>query len=180
MTTASAPARRNGDQPFIIRRIFDAPRERVWRAWTVVDELKQWFGPTGFTMPTAKLDLRPGGTFHYALRSADGHEMWGKWVFREVTAPQQIVLINSFSDANGGVTSHPLAPTWPKKCLSTTTLSEINGRTTVEIRCTVWNGTAEEHQTFDAAHDGMTQGWGGTFDQLATYLSKTLSKTTGK
>lgn len=170
MSTPTA-ARRNGDQPFIISRTFAAPRQRVWRAWTDAAELKRWFGPKGCTLPICNLDLRPGGTCHYCMRTPDGHEMWGKWTFREITPPERLVLISSFSDAAGGITRHPMSPTWPQETLSTTTFSEQDGKTTLEIRWQVWNGTAEEHQTFDAAHAGMQQGWGGTMDQLTAYLA---------
>ena len=60
-------------RPFIISRTFDAPRDRVFAVWTDRDHLMRWFGPRGFTMAHAKLDLRPGGTFHYRLRSPEGH-----------------------------------------------------------------------------------------------------------
>ncbi|HEV2720221.1 MAG TPA: SRPBCC domain-containing protein, partial [Thermoanaerobaculia bacterium] len=71
------------DETFVISRTFDAPRELVWKAWTETDRLMQWFGPKGFKMFQAKNDLRPGGTFLYALRGPDGMELWGKWVYRE-------------------------------------------------------------------------------------------------
>src|SRR5438128_5695654 len=100
-------------KPFVITRTFDAPRDKVWKAWTEREQLLQWFGPKGFKMTTAKLDLRPGGTFHYCLSSPDGKEMWGKFVYREIDAPKRIVLVNSFSDAKGGLTRHPMAPAWP-------------------------------------------------------------------
>ncbi len=170
MTTASA-ARRNGDKPFIIQRTFDAPRARVWSAWTDATELKRWFGPKGMTMPTCKLDLRPGGVFHYCLRTPDGKDMWGKWTFREIVAPAKLVLISSFSDAQGGITAHPMAPTWPREMLSTTTLTERGAKTDLEIRWAAHNATEEEHRTFDAAHAGMQQGWSGTFEQLTAYLA---------
>jgi uncharacterized protein YndB with AHSA1/START domain len=171
-TTNPAAARRNGDKPFIITRTLDAPRARVWKAWTDRDELQRWFGPKGFTMSTATLDLRPGGTFHYCLRTPDGQDMWGRWTFREVVAPERLVLISSFSDAKGGITLHPMSPTWPRETLSTTTFTERGGKTDLEIRWSVWNGTEEEHRTFDGAHAGMTQGWSGTFEQLAAYLTR--------
>lgn len=63
------------------------PRERVWKAWTDVDHLKQWWGPKGFKGAHCALDLRPGGLMHYCLRAANGSEMWGKFVFREIAAP---------------------------------------------------------------------------------------------
>src|SRR5258706_14903907 len=75
-------------QEFVITRVFAAPRELVWKAWTERDRLMQWFGPKGFTMPTAKMDFRPGGVFHYCMRSAEGHEMWGTFVYREIVAPE--------------------------------------------------------------------------------------------
>src|SRR4051812_23002306 len=124
---AVAPA----DRPFVISRAFDAPRELVWKAWTERDQLMQWFGPKGFTMTVANLDFRPGGVFHYCLRSADGHEMWGKFVFREIVPPVRIVHEHSFSDAQGNITTHPMSPTWPRQMLATTTFAEHQGRTIV-------------------------------------------------
>lgn len=169
MTTA-AP-RRNGDKPFIITRTFKAPRALVWRAWTDPKELVKWFGPKGSSIAKCTMDLRPGGIFHYLMLTADGIEMWGKWIFQEVVAPEKLVLIQSFSDAQGGITAHPFAPTWPRETWSRTTFSEHAGTTTIEVHWTVWNGTDEEHATFDGAHGGMTQGWGGTMDRLTDYLA---------
>ncbi len=160
------------DRPFVISRAFDAPRERLWKAWTERDRLMQWFGPKGFKMPVAKMNFRPGGIFHYCLRSPDGHEMWGKFVYREIVAPERIVLVNSFSDEAGGITRHPMSATWPLEMLSTFALAEQEGRTTATVRWVPINATEEERKTFDAAHEGMKQGWTGTFDQLAAYLVK--------
>ncbi len=156
---------------FIISRTFDAPRELVFKAWTEADRLKQWFGPKGCSIRVASLDLRPGGVFHYCMVTPDGHEMWGKFVYREIVPPERIVLINSFSDAKGGLTRHPMSATWPLEMLSTTTFSEdLPGKTTITIRWAPVNATAEERKTFDSGHEGMTKGWGGTFEQLAEYL----------
>ena len=65
---------------FFIQREFDAPRERVWKAWTEAERLGKWWGPKGFDIVSVKLDLRPGGTFHYGLKSPEGLEMWGKFI----------------------------------------------------------------------------------------------------
>jgi PhnB protein len=158
--------------PFVFSRTFDAPRDRVWKAWTERERLMQWFGPKGFTMTTAQLDFRPGGNFHYCLRSPDGKEMWGKFVYRVIDAPERIVLVNSFSDEKGGLTRHPFSATWPLEMLSKTTLVEEGGKTNLTIEWSPLNPTAEERKTFDTSHDGMKQGWSGTFDQLAAYLAK--------
>ena len=157
-------------KPFIISREFDAPRERVWQAWTEVERLKQWFSPKGFTVIAAKMDFRPGGSYHYGMRTPTGQEMWGKWVFREIKAPERLVLVNSFSDAAGGMTRHPMAPTWPREMLSTSTFSERNGKTTITLEWLPINATPEEIATFEAGRDGMKMGWTGTMEQLTEYL----------
>lgn len=159
-------------EPMVIARVFDAPRERVWQAWTVVERLKQWFSPKGFTVIAAKMDLRPGGSYHYGMRMPNGQEMWGKWVFREIKAPERLVLVNSFSDAAGGLTRHPMAPTWPREMLSTTTFTETAGKTTITLEWLPLNATPEEIATFEAGRPGMTQGWTGTMEQLTGYLKK--------
>ena len=161
-----------GEKEFVISRAFDAPRDKVWKAWTDREQLMQWFGPKGFTMTTAKLDFRPGGTFHYCLRSSDGKEMWGKFVYREIVAPERIVLVNSFSDEKGNLTRHPSSPTWPMEMLTTTTFTEEKGKTTVTVRWIPLNPTDDERKTFEGARDGMRQGWTGTFDHLSDYLAK--------
>ena len=61
---------------FSFTRVFDAPRDLVWKAFTESERLMQWWGPKGFTMLVAKLDLRPGGVFHYSMRSPDGRAMY--------------------------------------------------------------------------------------------------------
>src|ERR1041385_5891846 len=116
-------------RPFVIRRTFNAPRALVWDAWTDLAHLKQWFSPSGMHMSEATMDFRPGGSFHYQITSPDGLEMWGKWEFLDIVAPEKIVLLQSFSNAEGGLGRHPLAPTWPQRMLATTTLKEENGKT---------------------------------------------------
>jgi uncharacterized protein YndB with AHSA1/START domain len=161
------------EETFLISRTFDAPRDLVWKAWTEEERLLQWFGPKGMPLTHAKLDLRPGGTFHYAMRMPNGEEMWGKWVFREIVPPERIVLVNSFSDSEGGITRHPMAPTWPAEMLTKTTFTERDGKTTVTIEWRPLNASTEERNTFVAGKPGMTQGWSGTFEQLDEYLART-------
>lgn len=171
MTTAANPTKQSVVKPFIITRIFDAPRDLVWKAWTERARLMQWFGPKGFKMPAARLDFRPGGTFHYCLESTDGKEMWGKFVYREIIAPERIVLVNSFSDEDGNLTRHPFSPTWPLEMLSASTFTEQDGKTKLTIEWSPLDPTEAERRTFDSAHEGMKQGWTGTFEQLAAYLA---------
>jgi len=157
-------------EPFVLSRVFDAPRDRVWKAWTEVERLKQWFSPKGFTVIAATMDLRPGGSYHYGMRTPTGQEMWGKWVFREIKAPERLVLVNSFSDAAGNLTRHPMAPTWPLEMLSSTTFTEQAGKTTLTLEWLPLNASAVEIATFEAGRAGMTMGWTGTMEQLTAYL----------
>lgn len=96
-----------GKEAFVISRTFDAPRDFMFKAWTDPAHMQRWWGPKGVTVVHRQMDLRPGGSYHYGMRTPDGHDMWGKFVYREIVKPERIVWINSFSDARGGVTRHP-------------------------------------------------------------------------
>lgn len=160
------------EKAFVISRAFDAPRDLVWKAYTEADRLKKWWGPKGFTMLQCEIDLSPGGIFHYGMRAPDGSVMWGKWIFREIVAPERLVVIVAFSDEAGGVTRHPFAPDWPLETLGTTTFEEHGGKTTITTHWVAVTPTDAERKAFDGAHDSMRMGFTGTFDQLAEYLAK--------
>ena len=168
----TAPAIGDHNGAFILSRTFDAPRDVVFRAFTEPERMKHWWGPKGFTVIASTMDLRPGGTYHYGLKAPDGGAMWGKFVYREVATPERLVFVNAFSDENGGITRHPMSPTWPLEMLSTFGFTEEHGRTTFTVTWSPLDPSPEERATFDAAHDGMRQGWSGTMDQLAAYLAK--------
>ena len=156
---------------FVITRTFDAPREMVWKAWTEQERLAKWWGPKGFTFLSGTLDLRPGGLFHYGMRSPDGKEMWGKFVYREIVPQERLVFVVSFSDKNGGTSRHPMSATWPLEVLNTLTLTEQAGKTTLTIRGVPVNATEGERKTFAGAHESMQKGFAGTLDQLAEFLA---------
>jgi uncharacterized protein YndB with AHSA1/START domain len=157
---------------FVISRVFDAPRDLMWKAFTEPERMRHWWGPKGFKVIASKMDLRVGGTYHYGLESPDGKPMWGKFVYREITPPERLVFISSFSDENGGVTRHPMAPNWPLEMLSTFTFEEQpGGKTKFTVRWVPYNPTEEETKVFEAGRDSMIQGWSGTLEQLAAYLA---------
>jgi uncharacterized protein YndB with AHSA1/START domain len=133
----------------------------------------QWFGPKGFTMSEGKLDFRPGGLFHYCLRTPDGKEVWGRFVYREIVPPEKLVWVNSFSDADGGITRHPFSKDpWPLQMLTVVTFAENLGRTVVTVTWLPLDASEAERRVFDANHESMKMGWGGTMEQLATYLAR--------
>ena len=156
---------------FSITRVFDAPRDLVWKAFAERERLMQWWGPKGFTMLDAKLDLRPGGVFLYGMRSPDGHVMWGKWVYREIVAPERLVIVSSFTDEKGNPARNPFDPNWPLEMLTESTFTEHQGRTTITIRMTPINATESERKTFDDGRNSMEEGFAGTFEKLDKYLA---------
>lgn len=156
--------------PFVFTRVVSAPRALVWQAWTSAEHLMKWFGPKGFKMKVAKLDLRPGGSFHYALEAPNGALMWGLWSLREVEAPHRLVIVTSFSDEHRGKTRHPMAPDWPLESLSTLTLTEEGGKTTITIDSRPLNPSPREREVFEGGRSSMQQGWTGTIEQLEAHL----------
>jgi uncharacterized protein YndB with AHSA1/START domain len=160
---------------FVTSRLFDAPRDLVWRCFTEPERMMAWFGPKGSVVVAAKMDLRVGGTYHGAMRDELGRIMWAKFVYREITAPERLVWVHSFSDEAGGLTRHPLSPSWPLELLTTVIFAEEpGGKTRVTLRWAPINATPEEQKTFDAAHQGMRGGWSGSFDRLAAYLTTAM------
>jgi uncharacterized protein YndB with AHSA1/START domain len=170
MSATAAVASKSPD--FVIERVFDAPRELVWQCFTDPKHM-EWWGPKGVATVQSNIDLRPGGMHLYAMKPAEGPLMWGRQVYREIVPPQRLVFVNSFSDENAGLTRHPLAPTWPLELLTVLTFEEVpGGKTKLTVRWSPINPTAEEQTTFDAGHDSMRGGWGGSFEKLDAYLAK--------
>ncbi len=156
---------------FAYSRTLAAPRTLVWKVWSEAEHLARWFGPKGFTISVARLDFRVGGMFHYCMQGADGGRMWGRFIFREIVAPERIVWVNSFSDESGALVKPPFDDPWPREMLTTVTFTEHDGRTIVSLKSTALHATDAEQKTFDDNHDSMNQGWAGTFDRLESHLA---------
>jgi uncharacterized protein YndB with AHSA1/START domain len=157
--------------PFVISRVFDAPRELVYKAFTDPEHMKHWWGPKGFKVIASEMDLRPGGMYHFGLQAPDGSTMWGRFVYREISAPERVVWVHSFSDEKGGLTRHPMSPEWPLEMLATMSFEDVAGKTKLTISWAPISESDEERETFDKGRPSMTQGWSGTFDQLEAYLA---------
>ncbi len=142
----------------ILTRTFDAPRELVFKAWTQPERLKQWWGPHGFTLPKVTVDLRPGGLFHFCMRSPEGHEFWGRGVFREVVPPERFVYVDSFADEQG----NPVSPERYSTLVSVTFV-EHEGRTTVTLRHEIPASMPERSRA--------VEGWSQSLDRLADLLA---------
>jgi uncharacterized protein YndB with AHSA1/START domain len=161
-----------GTPVFTITRMFAAPRDRVWHAHSDLDALSKWWGPAGFTWLHGTLDFRPGGVFHYGMRSPNGQEMWGKFVYREIEKPTRLVFTNSFSDKDGNTVRAPFAEDWPLEVLNVVTFAEMPGQTALMLRGTPFNATDAEKKRFAAQKPSMDIGFKGTLDQLQEFLER--------
>ena len=85
----------------VVTRVFDAPRELVWKAWTDPKYVMQWWGPKGFTAPVCKMDFRVGGKSLFCMRTPDGYEGWNAVEYHEIVLHEKIVSLMYFSDSEG-------------------------------------------------------------------------------
>ncbi|MBG1233089.1 SRPBCC family protein [Aestuariivirga litoralis] len=157
---------------FVIERTYPVAQERLFQACTRVEEMKQWFAPPGMTVIKAEQNLKPGGTYHYGLAMPNGGEMWGKVTYTEITPHSRVVYLQSFSDRDGGITKHPMSPTWPLEMVTQFEfIPEGPNSTKLKISWIYAGIDDEEGQTFRAAHASMSGGWTGTLDSLQKYLA---------
>ncbi len=158
-------------RPFDISRHLKAPRPLVWDVYSQAEHLLRWFGPKGVTMSHSAMDFRVGGTFHYCQLIEGGGAVWGLWKFREIQAPEKIVLMQHFSDLHGAVVRNPWNASWPLRILSTTQFIEQDGGTLLTIRWQPFDASEREEATFLAGHSSMSPGWSSVLDRLEEHLS---------
>jgi uncharacterized protein YndB with AHSA1/START domain len=165
---AKNSSKKEQTEQVLITRVFDAPRESVWKAWTECERLVRWWGPKGFTTPLCKIDFRPGGVFHNCMRSPEGRDYCGKGVYHEIVEPERIVCTDSFADAEGNVvpaTYYGMSADYPLEMLVTVTLEEIEGKTRLTLQHALGSVPASER-------DMCQQGWSESLDKLAGDLAK--------
>ncbi|AKG36766.1 SRPBCC domain-containing protein [Paenibacillus durus] len=154
-------------QELVLERVFDAPRELVFKAFSEAEHLKHWWGPRGWTLPVCTIDFRPGGVWHYCMKCVDekqgdfyGMESWGKAVYQDIVEPEKIVYTDYFSDAEGNITEG-----MPPSDI-TMEFVEQDGKTKIISRARF-----ESAEALKTVMDmGMEQGITETWDRLAEYL----------
>jgi uncharacterized protein YndB with AHSA1/START domain len=168
-TTKSKPFQQDTDQALVITRVFDAPRELVFKAWTEPERLMHWWSPKGFTCPVSKVDLRPGGGYLNCMRSPEGKDYWSRGIYREIVEPERIVCTDSFADENGNPVSpqdYGMSADWPAEALIEATFVEHDGKTKLTVRHSPIKPGNER--------DMCRQGWNECLDKLADYLAEEL------
>src|SRR5437588_692880 len=113
-----------GERDIVMTRVFDAPCQLVFDAHTKPELVKHWLlGPPGWSMPVCEIDLRVGGAYRFAWRSADGNEMGMRGVYREIVTPERFVATEKFDE-----------PWYHGEALVTNTLAEQGGgKTTLTL-----------------------------------------------
>ena len=143
----------------VMTRVFDAPRELVFKVWTESKHLAQWWGPKGFTNPVCEIDVRTGGNIRIHMRAPDGTVYPMTGVFQEIVAPERLVYMSSALDDKGNSMFD---------VLSTVTFAENDGKTTLTLQLRVIKATAAAPQYLK----GMEMGWTQSLDRLGEFLAK--------
>jgi uncharacterized protein YndB with AHSA1/START domain len=155
-TTASAPT---SDRELLLTRLIDAPREKLFRAWTDPELLKQWFAPLPWTTPKAELDVRPGGANLVVMRGPDGNEFPNRGVYLEIVPNERLVFTDAYSEA--------WQPSEKPFMTVILTFEDEGGKTRYTARVRHWTVADRE------AHEkmGFHAGWGICADQLAALVA---------
>ena len=106
-------------EKFEISRVFTAPRQRVWEAWTKPEQFMCWYAPKGIKHEVKHFDLRPGGHLHSRLEAPDGAVSWGMNTYRTIDPPRLIVWEQGFSNEAGEIVPSPFPMPWPLRLLTT-------------------------------------------------------------
>ena len=171
MTTATAASpmtsRVEAGKELVLERVFKAPRELVFDAFSQAEHLKHWWGPRGWEVPYCTVDFRPGGKWHYCMKCVDenqgqfyGMESWGLGVYHEIDAPARIVYTDYFCDKDATINEDMPSTS------CTLTFEEAAGGTKVTSRSTY----ATEEGLKTVLDMGMLQGITETWDRLAEHL----------
>ena len=156
--TAAAEAQPSNDRELVLTRIIDAPREKLYRAWTDPELLKQWFAPLPYTTPVAELNVRPGGANLIVMRSPDGKDMPNRGVYLEVVPNERLVFTDAYTEA--------WAPSEKPFMTVILTFEDEDGKTRYTARVRHWTVADREAHEKMGFHDG----WGRALDQLVAAI----------
>lgn len=152
---------KSAERTFVMERIFNAPRELVFQAYSDCQHLIHWWGPNGWTLPICEMDFRAGGSWFYCMRGPNGEDACGKAFYLEIVAPERIVYRDTFVDTAG----NPLEDM--PELMNTVIFEEVDGKTKL-ISQTEFASAADLKAVLDM---GMTEGFTETLDRLEAYLA---------
>jgi uncharacterized protein YndB with AHSA1/START domain len=155
---------------YVLERVFDAPRELVWKTWTDPELLARWYGPNVETI-VHRLDVEPGGLWLNEMRWGDKAN-FERVEYTEVDPPKRLVWLHSVADADWNVVSNPMMPDWPRVLLTTVTFEEEDGRTRMRLIWVPHEASEAEIASFAAAMEGLDKGWGSGMTLLEELLAE--------
>ena len=156
------------DRSVVITRLFDAPRELVWRAWTEPEHMAQWFGPKVFHNPVCEVDLRVGGAWRIVMRAPDGTDYPLKGVYREIVKPERIVSSIDLAEHPGSWHAMVNPGREPLELSWTVTFEDFAGKTRLSVRTDFSTTTLRDA----FVKMGMGEGWSESFDKLADLVAR--------
>ncbi len=156
----------NQTERMVVTRVFDAPRELVWKAWTDPEYVMQWWGPKGFSSPVCKIDFRVGGKFLCCMRTPDGQDFWNGGEYHEIVPQEKIVYSMYFSDSEGnkvepeqlGIEHEAIDGAYDQVLFE----DLGNGQTRLTL---IGNETMES-----AKESGQLEGWSQILDKVAAVI----------
>ncbi len=161
--------RTTSKEAVVIERTFDASTGLIWKMWTDPEHFKKWYGPNGFSVPVAEMDLRVGGKRLICMESPDGSmKMWTTGEYVEIIPNQRLVYTESMADEHGNVlppSTMGMPDGHPATTEITVVLEDLGGRTKMVMT----------HAGIPAGSPGAS-GWNQAFDKLANYVSTALTK----
>jgi len=165
------------DDGLVIERVFNAPRQMVWDAWSKPEIMQQWWGPGGWSSPDFKMDFREGGEYHASMEGPmpDGSviKVWSKGMYKEIVPIEKIVATDYFSNKAGD----KIAPkdagmdeNFPEEMTVTFTFEDLGeGKTKLTIKYPKPDSEAEVRAIIAS---GMEEGWGSSLDKLQRMVEK--------
>lgn len=143
-----------GDNEIAMTRVFDAPRQMVFDAFSKPELLKKWFGPRGWSLTECTVDLRVGGGFRFVMQGPEGQRMGMRGVYREIAAPERTVHLGTFDE-------------YPGESIVTSTMTEKDGKTTLVALVRYSSKDIRDA----VMHSGMEHGAAESYDKLAEMLA---------
>ncbi len=165
-THTSSIAELNAPQ-VVITRVFNAPRELVFKAWTDPEQLLLWYAPNGCTIHFRQIDVREGGSFHSCIQTPGGFQCWCTGVYQEITVPERIVYTMAMADEHGNRIQPAAAghdPEWPAETILTVTFADLGRKTQLTLHQTVSEALA--------MRTGAHPSWIQMLDRLDEQLSE--------
>jgi uncharacterized protein YndB with AHSA1/START domain len=161
MNTIDKTSRKVQPAPLRVSRVFSAPRETVFKAWSSAEHVKRWFCPNGYSVPEATVEMRVGGRFEVCMRSPQGMEHWTKGTFTEVAAPERLTIDHHVIDPCGG---GPLF-----SAVTEVKFSAVPDGTLMEV---VQSYTVADMAQVEGMLKGAPEGWRQTLDKLEAEIAR--------